>query len=337
MSATVSSLKYRFYWSLPLLSILSAGSAFPSQTLSNGDLGLTAPSRPLPFIAEKRGVTLPLTYINETGNLPVKNALPQAIYSPSDLGVKAVESAATKAGITVESIELLIGDTSTPWEVCPSEGQRVAGKLGRKIPSYDITASTCATSAQLSTLLKWKANKIPEYTALVSASAPTQVVNFREGDERFIFGDGASAFIVSSVHQKGWKVLQAHYSVNPENQSFLKSDLFAPISLGELPSTEVIENILSSFGRSLGNDLKKDVSIVTSPLFEEVLNSWFKKSFPNTSAKLLSVSRDRGDLFGANSGAAFVEYEGGYSSGSQILFLEVGPGVGVGAVLLEKW
>lgn len=320
-----------------MLSILSAGSAFPSLTLSNSDLGLEAPSRPLPFVTEKRGVTIPLSYIKETGNIPVKNALPQAICSPSDLGVQAVEKAVLRAGITVESIELLIGDTSTPWEVCPSEGQRVAGKLGRKIPSYDITASTCATSAQLSTLLKWKTNKIPEYTALVSASAATQVINFKEGDERFIFGDGASAFIVSTVHQKGWKVLQAHYSVNPENQSFLKSDLFAPVSLGELPSAEVIEKILSSYAKSLAKDFKKEISIVASPLFEQVLNSWFRKSFPNTSAKLLSISQDRGDMFGANSGSVFAEYEGAYSSGSQILFLEVGPGVGVGAVLLEKW
>lgn len=320
-----------------MLSILSVGSAFPPQSLTNAELGLTSPSRNLSFIAERRGVSIPLNYIKETGNIPVKNALSHSLCSPSDMGIKAVEQALSKLGITTEQIELLIGDTSTPWEVCPSEGQRVAGRLGRKIPSYDITGSTCATSVQLSTLLKWKANKLPEYTVLISASAATQVINFNEGDERFIFGDGASAYIVSATHQKGWKVLQAHYAVNPENQSFIRGDLFAPLSLGEIPSEETVEGMLSSFGKALAKDLKSKVTLIASPMFEGMLHAWVKRSFPNTSTTLVSISKENGDMLGAVSGATFAQYEAAHSSGDQVLMLEVGPGVGFGAVLLEKW
>jgi 3-oxoacyl-[acyl-carrier-protein] synthase-3 len=185
--------------------VLGAGAGLPTNFIDNAFLSqLPSPVAPAWIDAhagiQRRATVLPLEYIIATGNIDPRAGAEATLFDPTDLGVIAAKQAIERAGILPEQIGMVIGESATPLETTPSEGQRVAGILGLRVPSFDVCGGFCSLILQLDALASWKAEVVPDYVLLVSSNAPTMRINYSSGVERVFFGDAASALVISPKH-----------------------------------------------------------------------------------------------------------------------------------------
>ncbi|NMC61905.1 MAG: hypothetical protein GYA55_01915, partial [SAR324 cluster bacterium] len=135
-----------------MLNIIGIGSAYPDTVIHNEDLLKTRGAHDFTQLfpgakIKARRSSLPLSYIEETGNTNTFAAQEVALISPTALGVKAAKDALESSGLQVGQLGLILGDTSTPIQTTPGEGQRIAGGLGIKGIAYDLVAASCSLSA----------------------------------------------------------------------------------------------------------------------------------------------------------------------------------------------
>lgn len=188
-----------------MLYVLGAGAAYPETVIGNDLLAEVCPELSASAIFERtaikeRRTTLPLDYLKQTGNESVLEVDKARLVSGTDLALKASLIAIERAGIRPEDLGLVMGDTITPRQTTPSEGQRVADRLGLKIPAYDVVGSEASSLVHLSALLNWLPGKVPAYVLCLVSNCPTEKINYRKGFERLYFGDGAAAMVVSTRH-----------------------------------------------------------------------------------------------------------------------------------------
>lgn len=198
-----------------MLFVLGAGSYSPPQQLTDiflKELGLDVAAD---LVVRDRRSTLNLDTLKTKKNTDLKEAMASALESCTDMGERAARIAIERAGITVEEIGLVIGDCSTPIEVTPAEAQRVGGRLGLKVPTYDIYTASGVCPAHLAVLSTWKKERLPKYALCVSTNAPTQRVNYQKNDTLSAsFGDGATACVVSAEDHRGLQMLSNHFNVD---------------------------------------------------------------------------------------------------------------------------
>lgn len=186
--------------------VVSAGVAFPESSIVCEEFSqVTSTSSNSNNLRVRCGVeqvrvSLPPEYIEEDGNQDVLKAWQIATTSPTDLGVKAVQNALDRAGVSIEDVGLLLADTATPRQTCPSEAQRIVNGFGIKIPAFDIVGALGAVPLLLSTCHKRTSAPSDKLIVVVSANTPSQQVHYGAGgEERSLLGDGAVAFVLS-VH-----------------------------------------------------------------------------------------------------------------------------------------
>lgn len=197
--------------------ILGVGSAFPEQFLSDDDLralGVSCDSSHTSVVRRagicSRAVSLPRDYIQATGNADVLEGWKVASDSPTKLAHQACLQAMSQAGISIESVGLIVADTATPRQTCPSEAQRLGGVFGTKVPAYDVVGGIAALPQSLAMFSAWKEDRVPEYVLYVSTNAPSQYVDFRSDHvSAALFGDAAFACVLSRKHVKGARVVSA--------------------------------------------------------------------------------------------------------------------------------
>jgi len=184
-------------------------------------------------------------YLAKTKNSEVNSVINENNQSPTDLGLAAALAAIADAGITTEQIGLVIGDCGTPWQTCPAEGQRVADRLGVKVPAYDL-AGGGIISQQIASLSRWRKDRVAEYALLVTTAVPTSRINFvTGGPERFHFGDAASACVVSTKHNGKLAVLDAESMFHGGGGKSFVVDQFLPLVADLEVFTDVSERLTS--------------------------------------------------------------------------------------------
>jgi 3-oxoacyl-[acyl-carrier-protein] synthase III len=279
--------------------ILGFGRAFPANSIDG-----------------VRFTSLPIQYINETKNIPIKNALIHALNSPSEIGEAALRGALASAGLVPEDLTYVIGDTATPWETCPSEGQRIAGRLGLKVPSYDVTGIGCALSAALFSLTQWE--DFPSLVGWVSSNLLTQVTDFREGTEKDIFGDGAGACVISKDKRAGYEIVDVKFTLNHSSKFEIEQDLFGAIKIKSISTADELREEFKEF-------VDFDGLVVVPPILKNEFG-WIKGKV---------ISHEHGELLGANSCVAMSDL-GELPAGGEVLILEKSGGGALGSILLRR-
>lgn len=126
------------------------------------------------------------------------------------MAVEAAKIAMTRAGITAEQTGIVLGDTATPIETIPAFAALVAGRLGVKVPAYDVTGISAALPLQLQTLLGWREEMVPQYSLLVSANTPTPYLSYAMGDEcSWVMSDSAGAVVVEKTSEEGGVIIES--------------------------------------------------------------------------------------------------------------------------------
>jgi 3-oxoacyl-[acyl-carrier-protein] synthase III len=185
--------------------IVGVGAAYPSQEISDSVLGALPGSLASQekealqrYGITSRRTSLPVEFIQTSGAGDVLRSRTVATDTPTTLGAQAVRDALTKAQISIEQVGLIIADSATPYQTCPSEAQRIGGEFGIKIPAYDVVAGVSAIPFFLNLVGSWKETRLPEYVVCVSTNTPTQQISYASQSlATYTFGDAASAVILS--------------------------------------------------------------------------------------------------------------------------------------------
>lgn len=322
--------------------IVGVGSAHPDVEVSDdflASLGLKATEREAQLLSRcgvgaRRG-SLPTNYIQDSRNVDVLAGRAVAVVSPTTLAVSASRQALERAGITAEQVGLIIADTATAYQTCPSEAQRIGGALGIKIPAYDVLAGSASLPLYVEMLSSWKPERLPDYILCVSTNTLSQHVPFSGSAlPAHLYGDAAAAIVISPRHEGKFKIIDSYL----ERRGFLKPSTIVErhVSFSEegvLPSAEVQEMVAQGLKRSSQG---ASPMMVVGPQLYSGEFTHFEQELGMPKGSFVSGTRTAGYALGASYGVALSSLWGAVSSGTAVAVLHVGDGVWSGSVVLAS-
>lgn len=117
----------------------------------------------------------------------------------SDMGYEAAKRAIDDAGISPESIDLILVATLTPDYVFPSTACLLQARLkASNAAAVDIQAACTGYIYGLSQAQAYIASGRYKNVLIVAAEKLSSIVNYKDRSTCVLFGDGASACVVSS-------------------------------------------------------------------------------------------------------------------------------------------
>jgi 3-oxoacyl-[acyl-carrier-protein] synthase III len=324
--------------------ILGVGAAYPEQVLSNQDLaalGLTPRSDEHQFLercgVQARRVSLPTSYISETKNKDVVAARSHATVSPSALAVAAIQQALVRAGISIEQIGLLLADTATPDQTCPSEAQRIGGLLGIKVPAYDVVSGSGTIPYYLEMLSSWKPERVPEYVLCVSTNTPSQHTSFSDNAlSAYLLGDAATAVVISLRQTGKLRVESSFVRKRKVQKPAIVVEGHADIDISLLPDgLELEAEITQSLKQLLAvrNDDQAGLFFVGPQLFASQSAAVAAKA-GFSQDRIVSVVDNCGYSLGSSIGCALSSIWDGVHSAQGIVVIHGGDGAWSGSLLL---
>ncbi len=285
-------------------------------------------------VPERRTV-LPLEYISSSLNKNPREAIEIASDTPSSLAAQAARSAIEEAGIDAKEIGLVLGGSATPLQTIPSEAQRVAGALSLKTNAYDINGSSGELSLLLSNLLKWKDERLPDYILCVSTNTPTARLDYSKGLERYLFGDGAVALLLSPRIKGPIRVGSADYKTSAGRSSKTRVEIYGHIHIDDAEYFSYLSEQQQEIVRTL----------LSSNTGESDKFFFIDNHYPNLDKEALyslGVHRDRhishfdkiGSVLGTAPFITFSKSKAQIPAGSTVLLSVAGLGAGTGYVTL---
>ena len=315
-----------------MLSILGLGSAYPDTIIDNSLLAELYDPRSVEDLEARLGIlssrsALPLEYIRKTKNANPRSAPQEMAVPPSLLGFRAAEKAIERAGITRDQIGLILGDSGTPLETTPSEAQRLGALLGLRINAYDVAMGAGALLGQLEVLNNMKRESLPDYVLCVSTNCLTQKVDYARGDERFIFGDGACAFVASAKND-GRLVVQHSAMIRSEGSaSPVSVDSFGHVSSEGLDEGTIYKacvDVLSSLSNTVSGI---SGSYFVGPQLSNALLARVSEEFRIPSDRVLMNLHDRGNTLGSATMSVVADHWDLFHKGDQVVVVDVGFGL----------
>ena len=253
----------------------------------------------------------------------------------TSLGCIAVQAACQASGIPVDALELMVGDCATPLQTTPSEGQRVAGTLGLKIPAYDIGGGAVANILHLDIVRKWRAGRLPAYSCFFSANAPTHAVDFHTPWSQF-FADGASAAICSTVHQGKFKVIDSEVFFSTDELSSLKIEKLGGLSITDSYLTKTVaarsKKLLDAISRKYAAQIPGGFFINNQLTHRETRAEANAAGFADR--HVFDFGDTQGDMLGATPFSILAAYQDSFPVGAYIFVIGAGIGSGYGYAVL---
>lgn len=121
------------------------------------------------------------------------DALPQ-----SELAAKALVQATDRAGVRLDSIDLVLSTAAIAEQALPAMALAVAARAGVPdgVPAFDVNASCLGFVVALHMAAGLLATGSYRRIAIVASDLPSRGVDWRVPEASLIFGDGAAAAIV---------------------------------------------------------------------------------------------------------------------------------------------
>lgn len=326
------------------MNILSFGSAHPETIITNEFLENLGIDSVASWIVEKIGIkerktVLPLDYIEKTKNKDFKEGIKVASDTPEGLGVKAALQAIERANINKNDIGMVLVNCCNPTETLPGPAQNISKKLELKNPTALDVFSACPAFALLTNyVFKQKEESLPDYILCISTATLSTRVDYTNRSDSAIWGDGASAWIISPKKQGVLEILASKFSGDP------------------LRSQAVVVNTFGHFeqdGRAVRDFSVRQTVRMIKKLEEKFSLDWEKDIFVGHQANgtmLAQICKNRkipesnhwsnvsyiGNQAGAGAPAVLAEHFGNYGdSGRHIAVAVLGAGLSWGSVLMK--
>lgn len=163
--------------------IIATGSYLPEKILSNRDL-------------EKMVETSDEWIVTRTGMRERRIASSEEF--TSDMGALAAQKALEKTSLTPDQIDLVLVATLTPDYPFPSTACLIQARLGlTRAAAFDIQAACSGYIYALATAKAFIESGLYRNVLIVASEKLSSIVNYKDRNTCVLFGDGASACIVS--------------------------------------------------------------------------------------------------------------------------------------------
>jgi len=286
---------------------------------------------------EERRSSLPIDYIKSTRNINPEEGAKVASTNATELGVKAVEMACSRAGISTEQIGLIICNCCTPADVAPAESQRIAHALNLKCQAYDLFSACPAFALHMDFINNFDESLLPEYVVCVSTAVLTQNVNYNDRSDAAIWGDGAAAWVVSGVHMGPLKVLDTAYTTDPTRSEAVVVDTFGHFhqdgrAVRDFSVRQTVR-LVKQLEDQYGLDWERDIFIghqANRTMLGQITNN---RKIPESS-HWHNVTHI-GNQAGAGAPATLAMHWDDLKKGQRIVVAVVGAGLSWGSVLME--
>lgn len=187
--------------------IVGTGSYLPERVLTNADL-------------EKMVETSDEWIVTRTGMK--ERRLARADEFTSDMGLIAAQRALAQAGMDASEIDCIIFATITPDYLFPSTACLIQKALGAsRAIGFDIQAACTGYLYGLSVAKSFVQSGAYKNVLLIAAEKLSSIINYQDRSTCILFGDGASACVVSSRDGGGLWVRNIELGADGEQAQLL--------------------------------------------------------------------------------------------------------------------
>lgn len=295
----------------------------------------------------------------------MKSRLPEGAYGDDNtpsvqahMAIQAATQALDQANLKPEDIDLVICSAAVMQRYFPAMGIEIQKFLGTKGSAYDmIMACSSATFALINgvnAIQSGAAKKV----LMVNPEMFSTMVNFRDRDSHFIFGDIATACVIEAVDETKsddvWAV------INTAQETQLSENIysnFGPLSRLDDEAEDRADQYFVQEGRKVFKEL---LPLVTNFIERQLGNAelvasdlarmWLHQANVNmnlyAARKLLGrepepheapiVLENYGNTAGAGSVVAFHEHRNDLKPGDTGLICSFGAGYSIGGLLIQK-
>lgn len=170
--------------------ITGVGSYLPPNRLSNDDL-------------VARGIETSDEWIASRTGIRARHFVDEGVTS-SDLAVQAANRALEYAGVTADSLDLIIVATSTPDFIFPSTACLVQNKLGnRGAVAFDVQAVCSGFVYALTIAEKFIRSGSHRRALVIGAETFSRILDWQDRGTCVLFGDGAGAVVLEASDEPG--------------------------------------------------------------------------------------------------------------------------------------
>jgi 3-oxoacyl-[acyl-carrier-protein] synthase III len=189
-----------------------------NQFLTSLDIGVDAK-----WIEDRVGIferrtTLPLDYLRHTRNQQPRAAAEAAHTSATQMSVGATRMALQRAGLEASQIGMVISGGCSPEMQIPADSSRIASALGIGATCFDLHSACSSFASQIHFLNQMRPEALPEFVLVVNSEAFTHTIDYNDRRQAVLFGDAASAAIVSSRVPAPAVITDTSFASDPAGQ-----------------------------------------------------------------------------------------------------------------------
>lgn len=171
----------------------------------------------------ERRTALDLDYIRKTRNVDPRAATEACTVTATRVAMEAGSLALQRSGLNANDIGLVIAGGCTPELSIPAESSRLSAALGISGLAFDVSSACSSLAAQMFVVDSWKPERIPDFVMLVSIEMFTRAVNYSDRRVAALFGDGASAVIISNKHPSNHQITNIIYGTDPTGWNLIRN------------------------------------------------------------------------------------------------------------------
>lgn len=174
--------------------IIATGAALPTDVVTNADLALEIDTSD-EWITARTGIK--------------KRHIAAASDDTSDLAVKAARTALNRAGLSAESVDIIVVGTITSDMIFPSTAALVQSRLhARTIGAFDVSAACSGFVYALAVADAMIKSRTVRRALVIGAEKMSKIVDPQDRATRVLFGDGAAAVVLEASNAPG--ILSTH-------------------------------------------------------------------------------------------------------------------------------
>jgi 3-oxoacyl-[acyl-carrier-protein] synthase-3 len=189
-----------------------------NEFLSSLDIGVDAK-----WIEDRVGIlerrtTLPLDYLRQTRNQQPRAAAEAAHTSATEMSVGATRLALERAGLEASQLGMIISGGCSPEMQIPADASRIAQALGIGAICFDLHSACSSFASQIHVLNMMRPEALPDFVLVVNSEAFTHTIDYNDRRQAVLFGDAASAAIVSSRVPAPTTITDTSFAGDPSGQ-----------------------------------------------------------------------------------------------------------------------
>jgi len=206
-----------------LLYLHGVGHFHPETVLDNHFLSSLDIGVDVKWIEDRVGIverhtTLPLEYLRQTRNQDPRAAAEAAHTTPTEMSVKAAQMALERAGLEVSQLGMIVSGGCSPEMQIPADSSRIANALGVRVTCFDLQSACSSFASQIHFLDQMRPEALPDYVLVVNSETFTRSINYTDRRQAVLFGDAATAVIVSSRVPSEAQISQTSFGSDPAGQ-----------------------------------------------------------------------------------------------------------------------